>query len=72
MFDFVGEIGSGPRFIYMAFPWLFSRSYREEIRLEYKGRNKIIAWAEFSLAVLFFVFWMSVGTGIVLMAIKNI
>ena len=72
MFDFLGEIGSGPRFVYMAFPWLLSKSYREDIRLEYRRRNRVLAWLEFSLAAFFLCFWLLVGFGVVLVGIKHV
>ncbi len=72
MIDFLGEIGSGPRFVYMAFPWIFSKSYRQEIRLEYRNRNKAMAWVEFSLAALSLVFWIFLIVGVVVIGIKQI
>jgi hypothetical protein len=58
LFDFIGELGSGPRFIYMSFSWLFSEDYRRKIRQEYRRRNKVMAWLEYSLAATSLLAWL--------------
>lgn len=68
--DLLGEIGSGPRFIYMAFPWLVSKTYRETIKAEYQIRNKVLAWIEFIFAAIFFFIWLALGLGLFIILIR--
>jgi hypothetical protein len=45
--DFFAELVSGPRFVYLAWPFLLSTAYRKEIILEHKNRIKWLAWVEY-------------------------
>ncbi len=66
IFDFISEIGSSFRFLYMGFPWVFSKAYREEIRLKHYARNPIIAWLEYTLAFVFFIIWVLLIPGVII------
>ena len=53
--DFLAEIASGPRFVYMGWPWIFSSSFRRDLRREHSTRNPLLAYAEYLLALVSFV-----------------
>lgn len=57
--DYLGELGSGPRFLYMSIPWLVSSDYREYLRQEHCQRNKFVAWLEYLLAAFFLALWLA-------------
>ena len=54
--DFFAEVLSGPRFIYLAWPFLFSSNYRNKLIREHRNRVKWLAWIEYLMALIVFVF----------------
>ncbi len=59
--DFFAELASGPRFVYLAWPFLLSSAYRKELILEHKNRIKWLAWVEYFLATIVFVAICAIG-----------
>lgn len=53
--DFFAEVASGLRFIYLAWPFLLSKSYRHHILIEHQKRIKWLAWIEYLMATLVFI-----------------
>ena len=59
--DFFSELASGPRFVYLAWPFLLSTAYRKELILEHKNRIKWLAWVEYILATIVFLAICAIG-----------
>ena len=59
--DFFAELASGPRFVYLAWPFLLSTAYRKELILEHKNRIKWLAWVEYILATIVFLAICAIG-----------
>lgn len=59
--DFFAELASGPRFVYLAWPFLLSTAYRKELILEHRNRIKWLAWVEYFLATIVFLAICAIG-----------
>ena len=54
-FEFISELSSAPRFVYLAWPFICSKKYRYKIVSEHKRRRKWLAWTEYCFASIVFV-----------------
>ena len=70
--DFFAELASGPRFVYLAWPFLLSTAYRKELILEHKNRIKWLAWVEYFLATIVFLAICAIGLLIIHHNVKRL
>ena len=70
--DFFAELASGPRFVYLAWPFLLSTAYRKELILEHKNRIKWLAWVEYFLATIVFLTICAIGLLIIHHNVKRL
>jgi|TARA_B100000508_G_C11199408_1_gene152338 hypothetical protein len=70
--DFFAELASGPRFIYLAWPFLLSTAYRKELILEHRDRIKWLAWIEYFLATIVFLAICAIGLLIIHHNVKRL
>ena len=70
--DFFAELASGPRFVYLAWPFLLSTAYRKELILEHRKRIKWLAWVEYFLATIVFLAICAIGLLIIHHNVKRL
>jgi hypothetical protein len=52
--DILGELGSAPVWLYRAWGFIFFKSYRESVRVEYQKMSTVFRWLDFSFSTIFF------------------
>ncbi|WP_269521292.1 hypothetical protein [Alteromonas sp. BMJM2] len=70
--DFFAELASGPRFVYLAWPFLLSTAYRKELIFEHRNRIKWLAWVEYILATIVFLAICAIGLLIIHHNVKRL
>ena len=70
--DFFAELASGPRFVYLAWPFLLSTAYRKKLILEHKNRIKWLAWVEYLFAIIVFLAICAIGLLVIYHNVKRL
>jgi len=52
--DLLGELGSAPVWLYRAWGFIFSKSYRESVRIEYQKMSPLFRGVDFIFSIVFF------------------
>ena len=55
MLDILGEISSAPPWLYRGWAYLFSKTYRSDVKLEYKKMSPLLRPFDFIFSFSFFI-----------------
>lgn len=55
MLDILGELGSAPAWFYRGWAFLFSKSYRQSLKIEYRKMSLFFKFFDFLFSLIFFI-----------------